>query len=147
MEESAKEPVAGIAPLPVVMSIDIPKEDREEQLRLMRENNLLIRRQIKDNNNWTLILLRGMVMGLGAAVGATVILSLAVYVLRPMGNLPAVGPAVDKLVQTLEKLEKHRPGGGVIGEDEAAARAIEGKAELRSGSTGVGEPSQQNPNQ
>lgn len=99
------------------------KEDREEQLRLMRENNLLIRRQIKDNNNWTLILLRGMVMGLGAAVGATVILSLAVWMIRPLQGIEPIKPAVERLVETLEKLERHRPGGGVIGEDEAAARA------------------------
>lgn len=99
------------------------KEDREEQLRLMRENNLLIRRQIKDNNNWTLILLRGMVMGLGAAVGATVILSLAVWMIRPLQGIEPIKPAVERLVETLEKLERHRPGGGVIGEDEAAAKA------------------------
>ncbi len=98
------------------------KEDREEQLRLMRENNLLIRRQIKDNNNWTLILLRGMVMGLGAAVGATVILSLAVWMIRPLQGIEPIKPAVERLVETLEKLERHRPGGGVIDEETAKAR-------------------------
>jgi hypothetical protein len=98
------------------------KEDREEQLRLMRENNLLIRRQIKDNNNWTLILLRGMVMGLGAAVGATVILSLAVWMIRPLQGIEPIKPAVERLVETLEKLERHRPGGGVIDEEAAKAR-------------------------
>lgn len=113
------------------------KEDREEQLRLMRENNLLIRRQIKDNNNWTLILLRGMVMGLGAAVGATVILSLAVWMIRPLQGIEPIKPAVERLVETLEKLERHRPGGGVIGEDEAAKRESQSGAEKSQESQGA----------
>lgn len=95
-------------------------EQREEQLRLLKEHNLLIRRQIKDNNNWTLILLRGMVMGLGTAIGATVILSLAIYALKPLQTIEPLKPAIERLVNTIDKLEKHRPGGGAIEESEKA---------------------------
>lgn len=91
---------------------------RDEQLRLLKEHNLLIRRQIKDNNNWTLILLRGMVMGLGTAIGATVILSLALYALKPLQTIEPLKPAIERLVNTIDKLEKHRPGGGAIEESE-----------------------------
>lgn len=123
MEDSAQEPKTAIAPPPSATPKDAAVEDRQEQLRLMRENNLLIRRQIKDNNNWTMILLRGMVMGLGAAIGATVILSLAVWMLRPLQGIEPIKPAVERLVDTLEKLERHRPGGGVIGEEAASKRS------------------------
>lgn len=91
---------------------------RDEQLRLLKEHNLLIRRQIKDNNNWTLIFLRGMVMGLGTAIGATVILSLALYALKPLQTIEPLKPAIERLVNTIDKLEKHRPGGGAIEESE-----------------------------
>ncbi len=129
MEDSAQEPKATETSLPLPVKTESTAEDRQEQLRLMRENNLLIRRQIKDNNNWTMILLRGMVMGLGAAIGATVILSLAVWMLRPLQGIEPIKPAVERLVDTLEKLERHRPGGGVIKEEEAATQSQTGRVQ------------------
>jgi len=107
-----------------LLGMDEKKEQdqREEHLRLLKEHNLLIRRQIKDNNNWTLILLRGMVMGLGTAIGATVILSLAIYALRPLQSIEPLKPAIERLVDTIDKLEKHRPGGGAIEEEASQLR-------------------------
>lgn len=104
------------------------QDQREEQLRLLKEHNLLIRRQIKDNNNWTLILLRGMVMGLGTAIGATVILSLAIYALKPLQSIEPLKPAIERLVNTIDKLEKHRPGGGAIEEDQMNQRRSPGES-------------------
>lgn len=140
MEESANEPVTVVPAAPTVKPIDAAKEDYDEQLRLMREHNLLIRRQIKDNSNWTMILLRGMVMGLGAAIGATVILSLAVWMIRPLQGIEPIKPAVERLVDTLEKLERHRPGGGVIGEDEGLKRGTQNESQNRQDQQNSDEP-------
>lgn len=104
------------------LAVETPARPQEELERLLREQNSLIRRQIKDNNNWGLILLRGMVMGLGTAIGATVILSLAIYALKPLQAIEPLRPAVDRLVDVVERLEKSRGqsslGSGTGGEQQ-----------------------------
>ncbi|MCG9895985.1 MAG: hypothetical protein MH204_10975, partial [Fimbriimonadaceae bacterium] len=59
----------------------VDQSDSAEHLALLREQNALLRRQIRDNSHLGIVLVRGMIIGLGTAIGATVILSLAVYIL------------------------------------------------------------------
>lgn len=93
-------------------------EPEKELHFLLKEQNALLKRQIKDNNNWGMILLRGMVMGLGTAIGATVILSLAIWALQPLREIQPLRPTIERLVITLDKLEKARAGASLRDKEE-----------------------------
>lgn len=108
------------------------EQARQEMEKLLIEQNSLIRRQIKDNNNWGLILLRGMVMGLGTAIGATVILSLAIWALRPLQSIEPLRPAVDRLVDVVERLERSR------GQSALGSSGVQGSGTVENGGQGTG---------
>jgi hypothetical protein len=115
--------------------VPVPENGPEaEVLAALKEQNALLRRWIRDNNNWGLILARGMVLGLGTAIGATVILSLAIWALRPLRAIEPFRAAVDRAVETLHRLEKTRRGDPVEGADEAVPERTQGSTPRSGGS-------------
>lgn len=88
------------------MSNPIQPSEHEELVVLLREQNKLLRQQIKENTRWGMILLRGIVAGLGTAIGATVVLWLFVAALRPLQYIEPLKPAVEKVLERLDRLDK-----------------------------------------
>lgn len=64
---------------------------------LLERHNSLLERQLANDRNWKLKLVNGMVAGLGGFLGATVIVSLAIYLLQPFDGLT---PMLDRLTQS-----------------------------------------------
>lgn len=80
--------------------------EQEELIVLLREQNKLLRQQIRENTRWGMILLRGIVAGLGTALGATVVLWLFIAALRPLQYIEPIKPAVEKMLERLDRLDK-----------------------------------------
>lgn len=94
---------------------DRPPSSEGEELPLERELRLL--RDALDRNTRAQISLRrrfliGLVQGLGAVLGATVLLSLVLGLLRPFTSLDVVGPIVERVMKILEEhqTESRMPG-------------------------------------
>ena len=48
-------------------------------------------------------LVAGMATGLGTVLGATVVLSIAVYLLKPLERIESLSPSIQQLIETLQK--------------------------------------------
>ena len=48
-------------------------------------------------------LIAGMASGLGTVLGATVVLSIAVYLLKPLEHIETLSPGIKQLIETLQK--------------------------------------------
>lgn len=73
----------------------------EELKRLNNQTAELIRIQ----KSWALSLRQGLLMGLGGAVGATVLVSLLIWMLQPLKKLEVFKPTLDRIARELE----HKP--------------------------------------
>lgn len=78
----------------------------EEHMDLLRQQNALLRRQIRENNHVGWLMYRGMWLGLGTAIGATVVVSLVVMALKPLQDIKPIQPAIEKLVERLDRLDR-----------------------------------------
>ncbi|MBS1706230.1 MAG: hypothetical protein JST40_10175 [Armatimonadetes bacterium] len=68
----------------------------------LRELNRLLQIQIEHQQSWKLALRNGLLAGLGGVLGATVVVSLLLAVLKPFKSLDALGPVIDKLDRSIE---------------------------------------------
>lgn len=48
----------------------------------------------------------GVITGFGTVVGATVVVALVVWIAQPLRGIGGLGPAIDRLVQALERSPK-----------------------------------------
>jgi hypothetical protein len=72
-------------------------DDETKQLRL------IIERQVAIQKDWRLPLRNGVLQGLGAAVGATLVISLVLWALKPLERIDALKPVLERISQALEK--------------------------------------------
>jgi len=72
----------------------------DDETRLLR---LAIERQIAQQRDWRIPMRNGMLQGIGAALGATVVVSLALWVMKPLERIDAFRPVLEKLSEELSK--------------------------------------------
>jgi hypothetical protein len=71
----------------------------------VRRLNVLIAELIRSQRSWGLSLRQGLLMGLGGAIGATVLVSLLIWLLQPLKKLEVFKPTLDRIARELE----HKP--------------------------------------
>lgn len=69
----------------------------------IRRQNQLLEAQLTNQRDWKLALRNGVLAGLGSVLGATVVVSLLLWALRPFHRLEAIGPFLERLNESVEK--------------------------------------------
>lgn len=69
----------------------------------LNQTNLLLAKYVYNQRSWKLALRQGLLTGLGATLGATVLVSLALWILQPLKHLDFLKQPLDKIGQELER--------------------------------------------
>lgn len=72
----------------------------------LRRNNELLALLARNQTNWKLQLRQGLITGFGTAIGATVLISLLLWIIQPLKQLEVLKPTLDRIAGELER----RPG-------------------------------------
>lgn len=84
---------------------DAPAEDRSETAELIHQiktQNELLRSQIRYLSSWRIRIAHGLLFGLGSFLGATILVSMAAYILKPLLSIELFRPAIEQVIQDLE---------------------------------------------
>ncbi len=82
---------------------EVDQHPSDELLQEMRRNNELMARLIHVHSDWRLALRQGLFTGLGGILGATLLVSLLVWVIQPLKRLDALKPTLDNISRQLER--------------------------------------------
>jgi len=85
------------------------QESESELLTILREQNELLKDQIEATKNWRVRFGMGVAQGFGTMIGATVVMSLLIYMLNLATNFDPLKPYASRIVEELET----RPGRAV----------------------------------
>lgn len=83
-----------------------PKENQTEIGELteqLRIQNQLLRDHINWQTNWKMRVFQGLMFGLGSFLGATILVSLVAYMLKPLLSIDALKPGLSRVLDDLEK--------------------------------------------
>jgi len=75
----------------------------EKVYRELARSNQLLEEQIRLQRDWRVALRNGMASGLGALVGATVLVSVLLWVIRPFEEFKLLRPALERLASDVQK--------------------------------------------
>ena len=75
----------------------------QEYLTELKRGNDLTAELIKIQRDWRFSLRNGLLGGLGGVLGATVLVSLLVWIIQPLKQLELLKPSLDKIGQELER--------------------------------------------
>ncbi len=76
---------------------------RAEYLEELRRANDLMERLVKNHQDWKIIIRNGLLAGLGTAIGATLLVSLLVWIIQPLGRLESFRPVLEEISNKLER--------------------------------------------
>lgn len=79
------------------------ENSESELLQELRRTNDLLARLVRTHNDWKLQLRQGLLTGFGGVIGATLLVSLVVWVLKPFEGLEALKPTLDNISKQLER--------------------------------------------
>jgi hypothetical protein len=80
--------------------------ESEAFISAVRQLTLAVNQQVDNQRSWKLIFRNGVVAGLGGVLGATVVLSLLLYILQPLKRIEALNPTMERLDNTLKRAGK-----------------------------------------
>lgn len=89
----------------------MPETDLHEDLALLRREVQILNshRFVRMHNSWSRLLLfnflRGLALGLGSVIGATVLVSILVYVLSQINFIPIIGDYAAQILDLLNEGE------------------------------------------
>lgn len=69
----------------------------------LKRANLLLAKYVYNQRSWKLALRQGLLTGLGATIGATLLVSLLLWILQPLKHLELLKQPLDRISQELEK--------------------------------------------
>lgn len=75
----------------------------ERLYRELARSNELLEEQIRLQRDWRVALRNGMASGLGVLPGATVLVSVLLWVLRPFEEIKLLRPALERLASDVQK--------------------------------------------
>ena len=82
-------------------------EEREpEILEELRRTNDLLAQLVRTHRDWKLQLRQGLLTGLGGVIGATLLVSLLLWILKPFSGLDALKPTLENISNQLERRPK-----------------------------------------
>lgn len=74
---------------------------RAETVRELRELNDRLDRQIQISTDWKLAIRNGMLIGIGTTLGAAILATILIALLRPFRSFELLGPTLDRLERRL----------------------------------------------
>lgn len=80
-----------------------PTDQQQELMDLLKEQNQLLRDHIRWQTRWSMRILQGIMFGFGSFLGATLVVSLAVYMLKPLTNVDFISDVVERVLQDLDR--------------------------------------------
>lgn len=83
-----------------------PPEPNASVLELCRQierTNALLAEQLALAKNWKVAMRNGLAAGLGGVIGATLLVSLTLGVLRPLQGLDRLGPILERIERDLDR--------------------------------------------
>lgn len=81
-------------------------EQDDELVKALRMLASEVAKQTLQQRDWRLPLRNGVLAGVGGVLGATILVSLFVYMLQPFKHFEALGPMIDRLDRTLQRSNK-----------------------------------------
>lgn len=83
------------------------KKENKQQMDAARLTEVLLKAEYVDRKSYYLHnFLRGVVVGAGTVIGATVLIALLLWILSLFDTVPLIGPTVDNARQTIEQHNK-----------------------------------------
>ena len=78
----------------------------KELIEAINRFTAVIEKQSAQQRDWKLALRNGLLAGLGGVIGATVVVSILVWITQPFRRLEAIGPMIDHLDSSLRQSGK-----------------------------------------
>jgi tetrahydromethanopterin S-methyltransferase subunit F len=89
------------------MAEDHPNNDAIVQMvEELRKSNDLLREQIRISRDWRIPLRNGLASGLGTVIGATLLVSILLGVLKPFEKIETLGPGLERLAEEIRSTRK-----------------------------------------
>jgi hypothetical protein len=79
-----------------------PEKTPDDLLSEIRRTNVLLAKLIRTNTDWRLALRQGLMTGLGGVIGATVLVSIMLWLIQPLKRLDALKPTLERISRQLE---------------------------------------------
>lgn len=76
---------------------------RQSWIEELKRANDLTAELIRVQKDWRLSIWRGILTGLGGAIGATLLVSVLLWALQPLKRLEVFKPTLDRIAQELER--------------------------------------------
>lgn len=80
-----------------------PEPVIEELCRRLEETNALLKLHLDLAQNWKIRLRNGLLTGLGGVIGATLLVSIILGVIRPLQGLDRLGPILERLERDIDQ--------------------------------------------
>ncbi len=80
-----------------------PIEGWEEVKKELEKSNALLEASIKQRSDWKLAMRQGLVTGLGSVLGATLLVSILIWILKPLQQLDVLKPSLERIANQLER--------------------------------------------
>ncbi|MBX3114518.1 MAG: hypothetical protein KF836_08125 [Fimbriimonadaceae bacterium] len=69
----------------------------------IRQQNILLEKQLKFGRNWRVQMRNGLIQGFSFAVGASILVSTIIWLIKPLKGIEALRPAIEQLSQDLQR--------------------------------------------
>jgi len=80
----------------------------EELIKALDRNTVAIERRTLQASDWKVALRNGLLAGLGGVLGATLVVSLLIWILQPFKEFGPLKPTLDRLTEALEQNNRSR---------------------------------------
>jgi len=81
-------------------------DDDAKLAEAMRQSTAAIERQVRALKSWWLPLRNGVLFGLGGVIGATLVVSIIVAVVKPLERIAPIAPLLARIANDLEHYKK-----------------------------------------
>lgn len=81
-------------------------ENEQALIEAINRNNELIARRLMFDKDWKIPIRNGVLAGFGGVVGATLVVSLVVWILQPFSTFAPLKNTLDRLSNAIEKTAK-----------------------------------------
>jgi hypothetical protein len=93
----------------ILASFTVNNESMDDELiKAIDRNTAAIQRQMLQAANWKLAFRNGLLAGLGGVLGATLIVTLLIWVVQPFKEIGPLKPTLDRLTEALERNNRSR---------------------------------------
>lgn len=79
------------------------KDWTKELVEQIRQQNVLMEKQLRFARNWRVQMRNGLIQGISFAVGASILVSAIIWLIKPLRGIEALRPAIEQLSDELQR--------------------------------------------